>query len=41
MPEYPGYRITNTGRVISYKSGERVDKKQVLDRYGYYQDTKF
>ena len=37
MPEYPGYRITNTGRVISYKSGERVDKEQVLDRYGYYQ----
>lgn len=37
MPEYPGYRITNTGRVISYKSGERVDKKHNLDRDGYHQ----
>ena len=35
MPDYPGYRITNTGRVISYKTGERVDKKYHLDREGY------
>jgi hypothetical protein len=35
MPEYPGYRITNTGRVISYKTGERVDKKYHLDKDGY------
>ena len=36
MPDYPGYRITNTGRVLSYKSGERVDRKFTLDKDGYY-----